>query len=44
MIPIRDFGQLMTIGMVVGFVSVFLFIPEAMRPLRGLTPRAASRP
>ncbi|NNC88275.1 MAG: MMPL family transporter [Akkermansiaceae bacterium] len=34
-IPIRDFGRSMTIGMVVGFGVVFLFIPAAFRRLRG---------
>lgn len=35
-IPIRDFGETMTVGMVVGFAVVFLFLPAAMRRLRGL--------
>jgi predicted RND superfamily exporter protein len=34
-IPIRDFGRTMTVGMLVGFAVVFLFLPAAMRRLRG---------
>ena len=34
-IPIRDFGETMTVGIAVGFVIVFLFIPSAMRRLKG---------
>ena len=35
-LPIRDFGRLMAIGMALGFCVVFLFIPAAMRKLRAL--------
>lgn len=34
-IPIRDFGKMMTIGMLVGFCSVFLFIPAFSALLKG---------
>lgn len=37
-IPIRDFGRLMAIGIAIGFCVVFLFIPAAMCRLRGLAP------
>ena len=36
-IPIRDFGEMMTVGMIVGFCVVFLFIPAVssrLKPLR----------
>lgn len=36
-IPIRDFGQTMTIGMGIGFLIVFVFIATASRRLPGLT-------
>jgi predicted RND superfamily exporter protein len=35
-IPIRDFGQAMTVGMALGFVVVFLFIAGLSRLLPGL--------
>jgi predicted RND superfamily exporter protein len=35
-LPIRDFGRLMAIGMAIGVCVVFLFIPAAMRKLRAL--------
>ncbi|MGI9242726.1 MAG: efflux RND transporter permease subunit [Verrucomicrobiales bacterium] len=35
-IPIRDFGKMMTIGMLVGFCSVFLFIPAFSALLKGI--------
>ena len=35
-IPIRDFGKMMTIGMVVGFCIVFLFIPALSSRLKAL--------
>lgn len=35
-IPIRDFGKMMTAGMVVGFCIVFLFIPAISCRLKGL--------
>ncbi len=38
-IPIRDFGRLMAIGIAVGFAVVFLFVPAAMSRLRGIAPR-----
>ncbi len=34
-IPIRDFGESMAVGMAVGFCVVFLFLPAAMHRLRG---------
>jgi predicted RND superfamily exporter protein len=36
-IPIRDFGQTMTIGIGLGFVVVFIFIAAVSRKLPGLT-------
>ena len=35
-IPIRDFGEMMTLGMIVGFVIVFLFLPAVFSRLRPL--------
>ena len=39
-IPIRDFGETMTVGMTVGFCVVFLFLPAAMHPVHGIMHRA----
>jgi predicted RND superfamily exporter protein len=33
-IPIRDFGEMMTLGMIVGFVIVFLFLPAVFSRLK----------
>lgn len=35
-IPIRDFGRTMTVGMALGFVVVFIFIAVVSRNLKGL--------
>ena len=35
-IPIRDFGRTMTVGMALGFIVVFLFIAVISRKLKGL--------
>ena len=40
-IPIRDFGEMMTVGIIVGFCVVFLFLPAASSKLRGLPVRSA---
>lgn len=38
-IPIRDFGQTMTVGIALGFCLVFLFLAAISRPLPGLVIR-----
>ncbi len=39
--PVRTFGTMMTIGMAVGLVCVFLFLPSLSRPLRPTPPTPA---
>ncbi len=34
-VPVHSFGLMMTIGIAVGFATVFLFLPSAVRPLPG---------
>lgn len=39
--PVRTFGLMMSIGMAVGLMTAFLFLPSAVRPLRALPGKEA---
>lgn len=40
--PVRTFGLMMSVGMGVGLMTAFLFLPSAVKPLRGLPGKQVS--